>query len=60
MQLREGRQVRSRTINNNNNPEFDETFKLLVDDTDTQVGLALLLAGCTGGLGAHACGVPWW
>jgi hypothetical protein len=26
-QLREGRQLRTRTISNNNNPEFDETFR---------------------------------
>lgn len=38
LQLRQGRALRSRTISNNNNPEYDETFKLLVDDLDTQVG----------------------
>jgi hypothetical protein len=37
MQLRQGRELRSRTINNNNNPEFDEVHKLLIDDVDTQV-----------------------
>ena len=37
LQLRSGRVLRSRTINNNNNPEYDETFKMLVDDTETQV-----------------------
>lgn len=35
--------LRTRTINNNNNPEFDETFNMLVDDTDSQVG-----GGCWG------------
>lgn len=40
-QLREGRVLRSRTINNNNNPEYDETFRMLVDDTNTQVCVLL-------------------
>jgi hypothetical protein len=44
MQLRQGRELRSRTINNNNNPEFDEVHKLLIDDVDTQVKGG----GCTG------------
>jgi hypothetical protein len=37
LQLREGREVRSRTVSNNNNPEFNQNFRMLVDDTDSQV-----------------------
>ncbi len=43
LQLREGRTLRSRTVNNTNNPEFNEAFKLVVDDVDTQVILVLCL-----------------
>lgn len=41
-QLREGRELRSKTINNNNEPVFDQTFSLVVDDPDKQVLLALM------------------
>ncbi|KAF6259938.1 hypothetical protein COO60DRAFT_1700585 [Scenedesmus sp. NREL 46B-D3] len=37
LRLREGREVRSRTVDNNNNPEFNQVFKMLVDDTESQV-----------------------
>jgi hypothetical protein len=37
VQLREGREVRSRTVNNNNNPEFNQNFRMLVEDVDSQV-----------------------
>jgi hypothetical protein len=36
-QVRDGRMLRTRTINNNNNPEFDEEFTMLVDNINTQV-----------------------
>lgn len=36
-QLREGRQLRSKTVDNNNNPEYDQLFRMLVDDPKTQV-----------------------
>jgi hypothetical protein len=36
LQLREGRDVRSRTVSNNNNPDFNQNFRMLVDDTDSQ------------------------
>eukprot|EP00878_Enallax_costatus_P000530 GHUV01000625.1.p1 GENE.GHUV01000625.1~~GHUV01000625.1.p1 ORF type:complete len:924 (+),score=332.66 GHUV01000625.1:261-3032(+) len=35
--LREGREIRSKTVNNNNNPDFNETYRMLVDDPETQV-----------------------
>ncbi|KAF8058352.1 aidA [Scenedesmus sp. PABB004] len=37
LRVREGRTLRSRTVQNNNQPEYDETFRMLVDDVETQV-----------------------
>eukprot|EP00879_Flechtneria_rotunda_P002198 GHRR01002384.1.p1 GENE.GHRR01002384.1~~GHRR01002384.1.p1 ORF type:complete len:790 (+),score=300.17 GHRR01002384.1:1478-3847(+) len=37
IRLKEGREQRSRTKHNNNNPEYNETFRLLVEDVETQV-----------------------
>eukprot|EP00775_Hariotina_reticulata_P004857 gene4857-5102_t len=37
IRLREGRELRSKTINNNNEPVFNQTFSLVVDDPDKQV-----------------------
>lgn len=42
MQLREGREVRSKTVDNNNNPEYNQTFRLLVDDPESQVSLMMM------------------
>eukprot|EP00883_Tetradesmus_obliquus_P016196 jgi/Sobl393_1/9383/SZX61448.1 len=36
LRLREGREVRSRTVNNNNSPEFNQNFRMLVEDVDSQ------------------------
>jgi hypothetical protein len=35
--LREGREIRSKTVDNNNNPEYNQTFRMLVDDPESQV-----------------------
>ena len=55
--------MRSRTISNNNNPEFDEEFTMLVDDPNKQVisGILLKLAAailfpC---IGCSGCNLPW-
>lgn len=59
LQLREGREIRSKTINNNNNPEFDQTFRILVDDPESQVwqlatALSILFSRVTATIGRLA------
>ena len=36
LSVREGRVLRTRTIDNDLNPKWDQSFNLLVDDLDTQ------------------------
>ena len=36
LSVREGRVLRTRTIDNDLNPKWDQRFNLLVDDLDTQ------------------------
>lgn len=49
--------MRTRTVNNNNTPEFNEEFCMLVTDTATQVsggGVGGQVCGCEG-VGSMSC-----
>jgi hypothetical protein len=45
-QIRDGRQQRSRTVSNNNDPEFDETFRMLINDPKQQVCVCVCARAC--------------